>query len=350
MALLEDRQVSAKYREAYCRGVEELVQARRKEADRQRAMYISPDMLAENPEKYREDLIKMLGWPLTEERTGVPKATVCEEKPYAEGITMRRLQIEALPGVPFYGILFLPDGAGARPLVIAQHGGGGTPEQTADMHRPNAYRDMTARLVRAGCVVFAPQLLVWQVNDNEIPGRPGYGLNHNRNQRENELRHLGSGIVAVETYEIMRSLDYLVTLPQVDARRIGMIGLSYGGLYTQMTAALDKRIGVAVTNVFFNDRYRYCWHDFSWFGSALRMKDAEICGLIAPRALCVHVGRNDALFAVDGALLEIERLKPFFAAQNALDRLKIVVSDANHTLSDSGEEMEFLQRRLEQME
>ena len=46
MALLEDRQVSAKYREAYCRGVEELVQARRKEADRQRAMYISPDMLA----------------------------------------------------------------------------------------------------------------------------------------------------------------------------------------------------------------------------------------------------------------------------------------------------------------
>ena len=49
-------------------------------------------------------------------------------------------------------------------------------------------------------------------------------------------------------------------------------------------------------------------------------------------------------------IAENRDLSAFFAAQNALDRLKIVVSDANHTLSDSGEEMEFLQRRLEQME
>ncbi|MBQ3079487.1 MAG: dienelactone hydrolase family protein [Clostridia bacterium] len=345
MIQTEDVSVSHAYRKAYTDGMKNVIALRRKEIDAKREAEITPEAMKENAQAYRRGLMKTLGWPLTEERTELAKVTVSEEKEYEPGILMRRLTIETLPGLPFYGILLIPETEGRHPLVISQHGGWGTPEQTADLHRPNRYKDMSARLARSGAVVFAPQLLLWREDEGEEE-RVGYNLPHNRQARENELRQIGSSIAAVEIYSIMRALDYLVTLDFVDADRIGMTGLSYGGFYTQMTAAIDTRIKAAATNAFYNDRYHYCWGDFSWFGSAYRFKDAEICALIAPRHFCIHVGETDAVFDVNTALPEIERIKPFFAAQNAADKLKIIVSPVNHTLTDTGEELDFLMNAL----
>ena len=42
--------------------------------------------------------------------------------------------------------------------------------------------------------------------------------------------------------DLFRTLDYLETRPDVDARRIGMIGVSMGGQETWITAALDPRV------------------------------------------------------------------------------------------------------------
>ena len=40
----------------------------------------------------------------------------------------------------------------------------------------------------------------------------------------------------------MRLVDYLATRDDVDARRIGLTGISKGGIETYFTAAVDKRI------------------------------------------------------------------------------------------------------------
>ena len=342
----EDIRISQPYRMAYAEGVRKVVEKRRAKADAARQAYASPEKVAANPEQYREALRRMLGWPLTEASRPMPKVTICEEKMIAPGILMQRVQIETLPDLPFYGLLLIPQNRKEKmPLVISQHGGWGTPEQTANIHQPNKYKSMTLRPAQAGCVVFAPQLLLW-LEAEEMEGRVAYGLAHHRGQREHELRQLGGSIVALEVHSIMNAIDWLSTLPEVDGSRIGMMGISYGGFYTQMTAAVDTRIKAAVSNAFFNERYRYCWHDFSWFDSAYQMLDAEICALIAPRAFCIHVGTEDKVFDYEGAVQEFERLKPFFEAQNASAQLRFILSDVNHTLTDSGEEMEFLMNHL----
>lgn len=342
--MVEDIRVSQPYRCAYEEGIRKVIENRRIEADAARKAYAAPQSVAANPEHYRQELRQMLGWPLSEASHKTTQMTICEEKLLEPGILMQRLQFEVLPGLPFYGILLIPQAKAEKmPLIISQHGGWGTPEQTADLHMPNNYKSLSLQLARKGCVVFAPQLLLW-LEAEEMEGRVAYGLKHHRAEHENELRQLGGSMAALEVYSIICAIDCLSVLPQVDNARIGMIGLSYGGFYTQLTAALDTRIKAAVSNAFFNERYRYCWHDFSWLGSAFRMLDAEICGLIAPRPLCIHVGTNDKVFDYSGAVREFERLKPYY--ENVPENLYFLLSDVNHTLTDSGEEMEFLLKHL----
>src|SRR5207249_2203101 len=43
----------------------------------------------------------------------------------------------------------------------------------------------------------------------------------------------------------LRTIDYLATRPDVDPDRIGMVGVSEGGIETWMAAAADERIRVA---------------------------------------------------------------------------------------------------------
>ena len=342
--MTEDIRLSHGYRTAYEEGIRKVIENRRLQADEARKAYADPQAVAAHPDHYREELRQLLGWPLTEPVRETAKMTLAEEKILEPGILMQRLQFEVLPGLPFYGILLIPQEKTEKmPLVISQHGGWGTPEQTADLHMPNNYKSMSLRLARAGCVVFAPQLLLW-LEAEEMEGRVAYGLKHHRTEHEHELRQLGGSMAALEVHSIMCAIDCLSALPQVDDTRIGMIGISYGGFYTQLTTALDTRIKAAVSNAFFNERYRYCWHDFSWFGSAFRMLDAEICGLIAPRPLCIHVGTDDQVFDYNGAVREFERLKPYYA--NASENLCFLLSDVNHTLTDSGEEIDFLLNHL----
>ena len=48
-------------------------------------------------------------------------------------------------------------------------------------------------------------------------------------------------------YDLMRTLDYIESRPEADATRIGMLGLSMGGMEALLLGALDKRVDVMVS-------------------------------------------------------------------------------------------------------
>lgn len=96
-------------------------------------------------------------------------------------------------------------------------------------------------------------------------------LSIDRTQNEEALlRQKGlAGLWGQQVYNLMRTLDYLQTRPEVDGTRIGMLGLSMGGMEALWLGALDQRVRVVVSTaghlawaeVFARDSWRLIFAD-----------------------------------------------------------------------------------------
>lgn len=68
-------------------------------------------------------------------------------------------------------------------------------------------------------------------------------------------------------YDLWRLTDYLITRPDVQANRIGMMGISMGGIETWMAASVDERIKVAVP-VIAAQSFKWSLENHKWQGRA----------------------------------------------------------------------------------
>jgi len=213
-----------------------------------------------------------------------------------------------------YGLYLVPRNATQpAPLIIAQHGGGGFPE-LATFHGGSNYHDLVRGAVAQGWIVFAPLLLFQPFYDRDhgTPIPPDV-----RAVLDDRLRALDTTLVAVEVAKISRALDALLRRPEVDARRVAMIGLSYGGYYTLYTTALDARIRAAAVAGAFCD-----WgtpeDDFSsptdWHpgGQLNDVTPAELAALICPRPLLVEAGRQDRLMKIGPTRAQVAQARCFY--------------------------------------
>lgn len=301
-------------------------------------------------EALRGKYIDMLGYPLTCKKCA--DNAECHEKPGItakkeylgeyDNMVMTRCQLEVLPDFWFYGILYEPkeNQKGKNALVIAQHGGGGTPEIIGGLVFDSGnYNHLVRRVIRKGIKVFAPQLLLW--------GEDVYkGAKYDRIEIDKKLKTYGGSITALEIYCITRSIDYFSALDDIDENRIGMLGLSYGGMYALHTAAADPRIKVTLSSCWFNDRLKYLKDDWAYFNQANAFFDAEVGYLVLPRKLYIEIAKNDELFDPECAGEDIQRLRQYAEAENCADSLKIKIFDGVHELDKADDGVDFFLENL----
>ena len=167
------------------------------------------------------------------QRPRVPLAPSVETIPNTNGLVQLKFSFATEAGQRVPGVLLKrPDSAGRRPAVIALHGTGGSKGNMLALCR---------KLATNGFVAVA------------IDGR--YHGERTRQKGTDEYfaaiaRAWESGkerpFYYDTVWDVQRLVDYLGTRDDVDAQRIGLVGISKGGIEAYLTAASDRRIAVAV--------------------------------------------------------------------------------------------------------
>ncbi|MEI7459259.1 MAG: dienelactone hydrolase family protein [Pirellula sp.] len=242
-----------------------------------------------------------------------------------------RAMIPVLPGVHSEGIYIVPKSLrGKAPLMISMHGGGGSPEVALFNGGAN-YHDMVRGAVKRGYVVYAPQHLF---RAEEYP-------QDIRRQIDDRLRLIGTSITAVEIAKITYAIDELANRQELDSSRIGMVGLSYGGYYAQVTPAIDTRIKVSVSSCYFGvqeGRYEQdelsVPSDFRFMNRMTLFNDADLVALICPRAHQIQAGTKDNASHREKGTSLAPRAAAYFEKLHLSDRFQHVVFEGGHEFND----------------
>ena len=227
---------------------------------------------------------------------------------------------------------------------------------TAFKQRSYGGKSIAAELARRGYVVIAIDMFYWgerrmlldddpaayrerplTMTDEEI-GAFNRRASQNESLIGRSLFTAGITWPGVVLWDDLRTLDYLASRPEVDAARLGCVGLSVGGYRSFLLAALDERIKAAVdvgwmtslasqikqhvTNTIglsfhINGLYRY-------------MDLPDLSALIAPRAVLVINGSQDRLFALEGVKAAFDKVARCYAKAGATERQRCRLYDAPH--------------------
>ena len=164
------------------------------------------------------------------------------------------------------------------------------------------------------------------------------------NQNHYEDLNIGISNQTLGIWSNMRALDYLQTLPEADASRIGVCGCSGGGLQTQMLLALDNRIKAAtiagMTCDFREILFPHWSHcNCNHYPNVMRYTDApEISTLGLPTPV-LYLTMND--WTKNFRFDNFPRIKQLYAANGAADRVECIYEPTEHTYDKSKREYTY---------
>jgi dienelactone hydrolase/lysophospholipase L1-like esterase len=259
------------------------------------------------------------------------------------GYTLERLGIDNEVDGEISLLLLVPEGlTHAAPAVMWLHSS--TPDKNQVL-TPNTFwgeKPLGETLVRAGYVVCAPDTY-WH-GDRASTGPAGKAESRHE---EHEGLHkanlwLGRTLWGMFVRDDRMVLDYLCSRPEVDAARIGAVGMSLGSTRAWWLAALDDRLATAIgiacltryQNLLAHGQLRE--HGVYYFvHGLLRHFDTEaVLSLIAPRPFLALSGDLDAGTPADG-VRELERqVSAVYRALDAPERFRSVLyPEVGHTVT-----------------
>ncbi|TVY08893.1 alpha/beta hydrolase family protein [Paenibacillus cremeus] len=291
-------------------------------------------------DRYRAQFIQRLG--------GFPETApelnpVLLESVDCGSYTRQRIQIQTFEQLQMPVYVLIPKQADeGRRAVIACHGHGYGSRDIVGLKPDGSPKDgelgyqknFAVELVERGFVVVAPELFGF--GDRKLTENAKDP--HSCNRLSSFLLSIGKTMASYRVYETMRCVDYLLTRDDVDGQRIGIMGISGGGLVSSFTAAVDERIAAAVVSGFGNTfeasilAMHHCIDNYVP-GLSLDVELPDVISLIAPRPLLLEAGKSDRIFPIHGTLEAYEALSIVYSRLDVSDRLELDLFEGEHEIS-----------------
>ena len=265
--------------------------------------------------------------------------------------TAYEVTLDVWPDVFCFGMLLVPKDikpGERRPVVVCQHGLEGEPNDvvTRDTNTQGwkYYHAFATRLAERGFVTYAP---------------------HNFYRGGNEFRQLQRKLYPLKKtmYSIIlpqhqRHLEWLGTLPFVDAERVGFYGLSYGGFTAIRVPPLLEGYCLSISSGEFNemarkkvstrDLYSYPFYPgyeiFEW-NLANTFNYGDLAGFMVPRPFMVERGHDDGVAPDEWVASEYAKVRRRYNKLGIGDKTEIEFFDGVHEIHAVGT-FKFLHKHL----
>ena len=251
---------------------------------------------------------------------------------------------QRVPGILLAREEVLKDGK-RHPAAILLHGTGGTKEGELSVLRRLAEKNIVAVSI-----------------DGRYHGERGSQADYNAAIAKAFEDGKSHPLYLDTVWDVTRLIDYLQSRPDIDGQRIGLMGISKGGIETWLTSAVDPRVAVAIPCISVQSFHWGLEHD-AWhnrIGTVKRGFDAAaksvgvdkpdadfvrrfydrllpgiytqfdgpaMLPLIAPRPLLVISGDKDPINPLPGLRLCEETTQAAYARAGVPEKFKVIVEE-----------------------
>lgn len=289
----------------------------------------------ERAKEIREQVLVSCGlWPMPEKS---PLNPFIFDRVERDGYSVEKVYFQTYPGFYLAGNLYRPLGKGRGPFpgVLNPHGhwANGRLVDSKD-------GSVVARCInfaRQGMVAFAYDMVGY--NDTKFPdavtNRAPYDSHrHFGTNRTDQLWSIS--LMGLQTWNSIRALDFLESLPDVDKKRLACTGASGGGTQTFMLGAIDDRLAAVAPNVMVSHTMQGGCSCENAPGLRVEHSNMEIAAAAAPTPQILVAATGDwtrATLEVEGPAIE-----NIYRLLDAGDRLRYVKFDFGHNYNQTSRE------------
>lgn len=253
-----------------------------------------------------------------------------------DGYSVEKVYFESYPGFFVGGNLYRPLGKGNGPFpgILNPHGhwAKGRLEDSPD----GSSAARCINFAKQGMVAFAWDMVGY--NDTQFARPAGESGSKAHRHFANDLTHQLWGIsqMGLQTWNAVRALDFLLSLPDVDPKRVACTGESGGGTQTFMLGAIDDRLAAQAPIVMVSHSMQGGCSCENAPGLRVDYSNMEISAQPAPRPQILVGATGDWTKATSE--IEGPSIEKVYRLMNGADLLRYVRFDFNHNYNRTSRE------------
>ena len=285
----------------------------------------TPEDVLAYQKRVREEFKKMLG-SIPKEKTDLkPQITGTIQR---DGYRIEKIVYQSRPSFYVPALLYIPDNV-AAPAPAVLHLPGHAHEGKAN----DGYQRICSGFAQKGYVV----LNIDPINQGERGPYYALGNTHEGQGMQGFIAHdLNPGYFI---WDGVRAIDYLQSRPEVDPEKIGVTGISGGGVQTMLLAFFDERVKGAVAMGGPLPTEVILWSSYDpdgTFNNLMRPYGATneaIVSCVAPRGFVIQNGDHDTGFPAVSGIELFEEAKHSYKILGAEKMLACDWPDAGHEMN-----------------
>ena len=254
-----------------------------------------------------------------------------------DGYSVEKVYFQTSPGFYLAGNLYRPLGRGKGPFPAILNPHGHWKEGRMADTKEGSISARCISFARQGMIAFSYDMVGF--NDTHFAdaqtNQPFYSIHRQFGAaKTDQLWNIS--LMGLQTWNSIRALDFLESLPDADRKRLACTGESGGGTQTYMLGAIDDRLAAQAPVVMVSHTMQGGCSCENMPGLRVEYSNMEIAAVAAPRPQILVAATGDwtkTTLTFEGPA--IEHIYQLFGAQ---DRLRYVRFDFGHNYNQTSRE------------